>query len=576
MRVSNLLAAVIVSVSIDKVIAANQNHIQWNSEVLWNGIREAASGFITFGNMLAPNNVVDSVLELPGLDIRDKPKSDLSLISDDNGVPTSTNNPYLSNVDQPGMTTVPSSVASIQPTSISDSVPIRYIVGPGESRSYQMTGIEHEINGTNIYVTINICSGPTDSEGRLPFDNSSFPLLYAEGSSNETTDNVMLYNKITRGFSNITISNFIGNSVVVDIVAPSLNSSYSGNWTYEVGVSSLSPVHSVNAGADLFLVDTDFAHALFITANYSQIPFSGSNPNVSDYDIYIYASDSDEQFSTSLSYSYCAISTGPALVNTKNSIVSTTTWGAGGLPKGQFFVNGLNKSTNYEAYMTMPNHDKKGGGTVFMSVPFVTNSEEVCQIIYDLDFCSQVAFAVPGNATSFSPTTLATFYDEMAQKRYSNFSKSLQNVPCNTSEELSYSIFRTCDDCADSYKNWLCAITIPRCMDWSAPQSYLFPRPMGTSRNPEINIDLNPGPYKEILPCSHLCNMMVQDCSAELGFVCPKRGHQGFSESYGLPSDDGDVTCSYPGAFYYVSSSTMISFSTRMTMISLAIVFMFI
>jgi len=76
-----------------------------------------------------------------------------------------------------------------------------------------------------------------------------------------------------------------------------------------------------------------------------------------------------------------------------------------------------------------------------------------------------------------------------------------------------------------------------------------------SSRNPLIDQTIQPGPYKEVLPCEDLCYDIVQSCPAIFGFGCPISG-KGMELSYGRRSNDsGIITCSYVGAAYYLSSS---------------------
>lgn len=228
-----------------------------------------------------------------------------------------------------------------------------------------------------------------------------------------------------------------------------------------------------------------------------------------------------------------------------------------------------------------------GGGTVWAAIEFDTKTEDNCALMYNLSFCSEVAYAVPTNPDTFSPSTglpdLAAIYDSHAAQMYQYFNYSLQQIPCNTTSSSQYSLARNCDDCARAYKQWLCAVTIPRCADYSNTDTWLMPRNLGqafangstisesahfsidqvllskvatnSSRNPLIDESIKPGPYKEVLPCEDLCYDLVQSCPASLGFGCPSRG-AGFEDSYGTRSNDsGLITCSYLGAAYYLSGS---------------------
>lgn len=169
---------------------------------------------------------------------------------------------------------------------------------------------------------------------------------------------------------------------------------------------------------------------------------------------------------------------------------------------------------------------------------------------------------------------------------YKNFGYSLQQIACNTTSSAQYSLARNCTDCAAAYRQWLCAVTIPRCEDFSNKAKHLHPRnvnaafPNATladlakndevlteeyknkpshnqSRNPMIDKEINPGPYKEILPCTALCYELVQSCPASLQFVCPLEDH-GLNETYwGKPGEKGIAECNYPGVIVKGSSSAL-------------------
>lgn len=73
------------------------------------------------------------------------------------------------------------------------------------------------------------------------------------------------------------------------------------------------------------------------------------------------------------------------------------------------------------------------------------------------------------------------------------------------------------------------------------------------SRNPTIDDVVQPGPYKEILPCADLCYNLVQSCPASFGFGCPQMGDIGFNQSYGNPptlEQGSQTTCNYPGVLF--------------------------
>lgn len=134
---------------------------------------------------------------------------------------------------------------------------------------------------------------------------------------------------------------------------------------------------------------------------------------------------------------------------------------------------------------------------------------------------------------------------------YSNFEKALQQIPCEAPVTSLYSLARSCDNCRDTYKNWLCTVVMPRCDDFFASDNpdalernlkQDFPNGtsldesfvnrlvkdkgpgVSTSRNSWIDEEIAPGPYKEVLPCDDVCYELVQSCPAALQFSCPLPG----------------------------------------------------
>lgn len=169
-----------------------------------------------------------------------------------------------------------------------------------------------------------------------------------------------------------------------------------------------------------------------------------------------------------------------------------------------------------------------------------------CAIIYNLSFCTYTFYAVPYNPNlNLDNVALAKKYDERASESYQNFNRSLQQIPCNATDDASYSLVRNCKDCAAAYKAWLCAVTIPHCQDFSSPDNLFQPRSLAypawndtaatpnlrntttlsarnsSARNPWIDQVIKPGPWKEKLPCKDLCYNLVRSCPASLGFSCP-------------------------------------------------------
>jgi calcium channel MID1 len=205
-------------------------------------------------------------------------------------------------------------------------------------------------------------------------------------------------------------------------------------------------------------------------------------------------------------------------------------------------------------------------------------------MVLDLKFCDQVAYSVPSNNKTFpDPAVLASFYDDYASSMYDNFQKALAQIACEAPSNQRYSLVRNCTDCANAYKSWLCSVALPRCedfnndADWLQPRNILQTFPNGdpldnatiqqfptlssftSSRVPRIDQVVQPGPYKEVLPCEDLCYTLVQSCPSAMGFGCPQPGMIGFNTSYGRrtgKNNNDQLTCNFPGSAHFISGST--------------------
>lgn len=206
-------------------------------------------------------------------------------------------------------------------------------------------------------------------------------------------------------------------------------------------------------------------------------------------------------------------------------------------------------------------------------------------MIYDLPFCTDTAYAVPYNPSlQTNLTELGLQYNKQAFDLYQNFFFSRQQIPCNTTSSAQYSLARNCTDCDAAYKDWLCAVTIPRCQDYSNQEySWLQERSVNQSfwhsnssflpasnetglnkanrnsgRTPFIQNEIRPGPWREVKPCSDLCYRLVQSCPAALQFECPVG--EWLNASYGdrkNATPGSNVTCNDPTRAWGTSAAGM-------------------
>lgn len=464
-----------------------------------------------------------------------------------------------------------------------------------------------------VHITLNTCMQPDAkaSTNAAETDSGMPPQLQMWVSQSSSLTNPGPSTKDNPHQQNIDFSGGYAifevatlDDVYVGISAPN-TTNWTGIWNYEIAASIDAPFHSIDEEwANLFFVDGDNHAALLVTNDTTQ-----KNSSSETYKQWmaitppygVFAHDQNDTMILGVQKSFCGLKNqAPIVANVQNAInqnvVSMVNRGFGGKPKEEFYITDLNASSAYYGVLAMEGNSTAagngvvgGGGKVWKAMSFATKAEDNCALVHNLTFCSEVAYAVPSNSQLFDPSTglpaLAALYDSNAANLYQNFNYSLQQVPCKTSSVQQYSLARSCDDCARAYKTWLCAVTIPRCEDFGSTKPFLMPRntaadfangssiadlnlynpdnvtawtsrvASNSSRNPIIDSDVRPGPYKEILPCVDLCYDLMQSCPASLGFGCPLEG-RGLNVSYGKRSRRSDeISCSFLGAAYYSSGA---------------------
>lgn len=476
--------------------------------------------------------------------------------------------------------------SSISPQLLHESVPVSIALSPGERFQYQF-----QINMSDpsaqqyyeimVFMSANLCNYPPG----LSDPNSYLNLYYTFNDTEIFTNNSdlshyqELYSKEEFEYGYLqaladtdvkTNDSFFLNLVLEAEETKDAN----GTFTIELGISQENLLFQWDNKTWVSLVDTDDTSALFMTGNLttsysnaSDIVESSSNL----YTIHIFH-DEESNYFTSLNRSWCSIVNADELVPQSNITYSFTQRG-GGL-KEQIYVRGLEPATSYVAYVTQDFFHKDNGGVVFDRLFFTTEEPDTCQLIFNLTFCENVAYSVPRSAnveidTSFE--NLAKLYDTYAESIYENFTKALQQIPCDAEDDQRYSPIVTCDDCATSYKNWLCAVTIPRCT--TNEETEYRHRPLNNSRNDYINEKVDPpSPYYEILPCIDMCHAIVRDCPSDFNFGCPE-DNVSITKSYWFTSDDTSYdTCNYVGAIA-TTSDTIASLVLNKTVLFMSLIF---
>jgi calcium channel MID1 len=441
-----------------------------------------------------------------------------------------------------------------------------------------------------IYITLSVCGQPSASDSDPTGPPQPLELYIAHSPDNTTPGpsytGQQAKTQADGGFVNYTDQT--SEDTYIGVYAPT-NSGFSGNFTYELTASVDEPYTYQQAFQPLYFLDSDQNSTLLITTNLS-VPNSSAQTWMSTGGPFsVFIVDQSDVTVPGLLNSYCGLNS-TAQIRGQQDIEVGMTSVYGGLAQQQFYVTGLNQSTSYYAIMALDSQYTKsgpgnpgGGGMVWQSMTFNTKTDNNCQVIYNLSFCDTVSYAVPANPNKMNGTALRILYDKYASQAYQNFIYSLQQIPCDTTNEAMYSLAATCDDCSAAYKQWLCAVTIPRCTDFSSTQANLQVRAiaqnftngtvpseaingpdfseankmvwyMNSSRNTIIDSSIEPGPYKEILPCIGLCYGIVQTCPALLGFACPLAG-KGQNHSYGYVTN-GSLSCNIPGAIWGISHAS--------------------
>ncbi|KAI9840850.1 MAG: stretch-activated cation channel mid1 [Sclerophora amabilis] len=432
-----------------------------------------------------------------------------------------------------------------------------------------------------VFISLNTCKQPVSSDPdkvppQLKIYASKVPSNERPGPDAPTDQQE--FKSAEGGFASLTLD--ASDDTYIAIEAPS-SEGFRDGYNYDIAVSIDAPFHSYDPShSNLILVDSDTNATLLITANLT-------DTTNQDDDVYkqwrdhsppfmLFAYPKDDLFATSLQNSYCGMKNYAAFASYpdgKNFEAINTSMTNTYLPpsvKQQFYIEKLNGSTAYAVSLAMFGNSTAegdnvvgGGGKMWKAINFTTKSDSNCRVIYDLPFCSSVAYAVPANP-EISLSSLKTLYDNDTARFYKNFRNALAQIPCDAASDAQYSLVQTCADCREAYKSWLCAVSIPRCADFSSSDPDLAPRNIrapflngstldpsladdhagadallsvyaNSSRNPLIDNEIKPGPYKEVLPCREHCWSMVRACPAKLQFGCPTGVE--LERSYGTGQD---------------------------------------
>ncbi|KAK8017629.1 calcium influx-promoting protein ehs1 [Apiospora rasikravindrae] len=482
----------------------------------------------------------------------------------------------------------------------------------GNGDGDNLSDIERRESPTKtLWISANTCMQPERKADQTTLDPPQLTLYVSTASDNTSpgpmadkkkqdvrvfNEGAVMYNTTLRGDVYFTIA-----------APPNVASEDFDTKTYNVNIAASidKSYYSYDADSEpnVFWVDSDSGATLMASG---ALPPADQDASLDKPPYTMFVFQADDLAINGVRNSYCGLKEYSLIGGTRSRVPKDTMVsrlvkrGTESVTKQEFFLSGLNASTKYTAVLASdPNAMSKGkrddnipggGGFVFRQTGFETSQTGgSCFLIQNLEFCDQTQYRVPGNLKTFAnATALGKYYDSYAQEMYKNFDKALQQVQCDAPNTGKYSLARNCDDCKQAYKNWLCTVSIPRCeefsnnapwlqmrnimapflndtnkMDDNITQTYGTQKAFNSSRLARIDEDVQPGPYKEVLPCDYLCYDIVQSCASSMGFSCPLPGKLGFNTSYGVLNENNtvnntDVTCNYPGSAHYKNTASVL------------------
>ncbi|KAF8578525.1 hypothetical protein K439DRAFT_1638739 [Ramaria rubella] len=329
-------------------------------------------------------------------------------------------------------------------------------------------------------------------------------------------------------------------------------------WSFEVAVSSGGPLHRTlstlpllgdTTATQALLFSPPFAPPVLVTPSYPNYTLPGGNLSLPDQPpasaqsnstlIFVPTSPLRQQASLELSSSACAIKNAASSIS--GSWIGTN--GTGGVNgstglflrdeegwRSQWLIEGLRANTNYSAWIV---EDGGGlGGPIFASTK---SSSFDCPLAHSLPFCPLVSYAVPlpptpDGTTSYTSSNLPSNISDPLISSLSNFTTSLLTFPCGRE---AFSPILTCESCANAYRAWACAVSLPRCGEIPSSLASTLAAQPTSSKGPPLptpalishpsavaRLQEN-GPYDELLPCIETCYAVDRSCPPLFGWTCP-------------------------------------------------------
>ncbi|TID26139.1 hypothetical protein CANINC_002834 [Pichia inconspicua] len=378
--------------------------------------------------------------------------------------------------------------------------------------------ITNNLNQIVVFLSGSICRLPNHWNTSTPFNGIKLYYTFDETIAKSLNYTEMESVEFLNGFLGFLVENPFDATTSNDIylvIAPDYCSDCTADstWVYELGASKKNLLFVYDSEPRISVVDVDY-ESVILKADEA---IFGANRS---FNLLIF--DNNVSIPVALNQSICAAneSTGykrMVPINEDSTRMQDHT----------FILTDFDVAQTYSAVLTVTNPNIPYSGGVFEQFEFTMSPTKSCKLVWGLDFCDEVAYAAPISELFLSGEQswgeFLSLYDNNTENLYQPFLYALQQVACDTELDARYSPFRTCDDCRYSYKQWLCAVTIPRCTSslHAGPYNKLYSAGSGRNKFIEDTI-MPPLPYAEILPCLNVCQAIVRDCPPDFSFGCPE------------------------------------------------------
>ena len=230
----------------------------------------------------------------------------------------------------------------------------------------------------SVYLTISTCDQPLSDGSTISGAPPQLEVYISFNSGNKKPDNG--HNdeiiSVDGGYGNLTLSD-VADDIFIGVRAPT-GDGFSGSYNYELAASIDGNYASYIEEKDAFLPwDTDSNSALLAT---SDITNEMSNSTLFSQwltldppPFHVYVNNQGNSVILGLQRSVCGLRKHAQVNASETKMVKI-----GGQPKQLFYINGLNGSSSYDAFMTFEkvsgNTTVGGGGAVWNSTGFGTKS----------------------------------------------------------------------------------------------------------------------------------------------------------------------------------------------------------